>query len=604
MKPFRCYLIIAILAYLGSSSTIVAALTLPVPDSITARLADVLRPLEPDHVHVAGWLGGRIDVNVTDRLAVVDTVPLLAGFKQKPGSHPWIGEHVGKWLHAATLAWAYTGDEALRRKLDGVVAELVAAQEPDGYLGTYLSGHRFRLEKGADWDVWSHKYNLIGLLTYYRHTGSAPALQAARRIGDLLIATFPAQRSINAAGTHMGMSATSVLEPIVLLYRMTGDERYLAFARYILGAYDEAGGPGIVHSLLTRKAVNHTANGKAYEMLSNLVGLCEYARTTGDRTVLTAVTNGWADIVANRLYLTGTTSAYEHFAADHELPNGNDAHVGETCVTVTWIQLNLQLLRLTGEVRYADQLERSLYNHLTAAQQPGGADWCYYTALEGMKQYDKRITCCHSSGPRGLALAPTIAFLQADGTLCVNTHESARARFTINGANVELVQESAFPYAGRAKLTVHASHAVRFALRFRVPEWAAPLQIGDRSYPAGWAEITERDWRDGDQLDVTFALQGRTIPGEYTNFARTACAWGPFVLAADSVRNGQLSALPELRIERDVPPVLTGGAGASLAFMAKVRGPWDATPRELAMLPFADSGAAGEQYRIWFRTDE
>lgn len=577
---------------------------LPVPDVVAPRLADAVRPLEPGSVHVAGWLGGRINQNVANRLAVVDTVPLLAGFKQKPGSHPWIGEHVGKWLHAATLAWAYTGDAALRRKLDGVVAELIAAQEPDGYLGTYVPGKRLGLYEGADWDVWSHKYNLLGLLTYYRYTGSEPALQAARRIGDLLIATFPAQRSINAAGTHLGMAATSVLEPVVLLYRLTGDERYLAFARYIVTAYDEAGGPDIVRTLLTRKDVSHTANGKAYEMLSNLVGLCEYARCTGDRQILEAVRNAWTDIVANRLYLTGATSAYEHFTYDHELPNGNDAHVGETCATVTWIQLNLQLLRLTGEPAYADQLERSLYNHLTAAQHPAGADWCYFTALEGVKQYDKDITCCHSSGPRGLALAPTFAFLQADGALCVNTFESARAKFIVDGAPVELVQDSAFPRSGRAKLTVHVPQAARFALRFRVPEWAAPLQVGGRSYAAGWAELPAREWRDGDALDLVFTLQGRAVRGDYTNYSRTAFTWGPFVLAADATRNGKLSALPELRLASEVLPALADGVGSSLAFTAKVRGPWDDAPRDLIMQPFADTGAAGEQYRIWFRTDQ
>ena len=99
---------------------------------------------------------------------------MLAGYRKRPGNHPWIGEHVGKWLHAATLAWAYTGDAALRAKLDRVAAELIACQEPDGYLGTYLPEKRFGRYEGADWDVWSHKYNLIGLLTYYQYTGNRP----------------------------------------------------------------------------------------------------------------------------------------------------------------------------------------------------------------------------------------------------------------------------------------------------------------------------------------------------------------------------------------------------------------------------------------------
>ena len=104
-----------------------------------------------------------------------------------------------------------------------MAADLIACQEPDGYLGTYVPEKRFGLYEGADWDVWSHKYNMIGLLTYYQYTGNRPALDCCRKMADLLIATFPGKKSILAAGTHMGMAATSVLEPVVLLYRFTGD---------------------------------------------------------------------------------------------------------------------------------------------------------------------------------------------------------------------------------------------------------------------------------------------------------------------------------------------------------------------------------------------
>ena len=218
----------------------------PVPFVVQAGLPDAAGLLSPSQIHIGGWLGARIDANEKNRLLTVDTEPLLAGYRKRPGSHPWIGEHVGKWLHAATLAWAYTGDTALKSKLDRVAAELIACQEPDGYLGTYVPEKRFGLYEGADWDVWSHKYNLIGLLTYYQYTGNRPALDCCRKMADLLIATFPAKKSILAAGTHVGMAATSVLEPVVLLYRFTGDKRYLEFAQYIVKSWDEPGGPAIV----------------------------------------------------------------------------------------------------------------------------------------------------------------------------------------------------------------------------------------------------------------------------------------------------------------------------------------------------------------------
>ena len=260
---------------------------------------------------------------------------------------------MGKWLHAATLAWVNTGDAALRAKLDAVVAELAKCQLADGYLGTYLDKDRW-----TAWDVWAHKYNLLGLITYMRFTGNREPLGTCRRMADLLCTTFgdqPGQRDIIRAGAHVGMAPTSVLEPMVLLYRLTGEPRYLDFCKYILRAWEQSNGPHIVSQLLSVKRVDKVGNGKAYEMLSCLNGALEYYRTVGDRQLLEACLNAWEDIVARRLYLTGTASHHELFHDDFDLPN--TGNVGETCVTVTWLQFNAQLLRLTGEARFAEQLE-------------------------------------------------------------------------------------------------------------------------------------------------------------------------------------------------------------------------------------------------------
>ena len=102
----------------------------PVPFVIAAGLPDAAIALPPEKIHVGGWLGARIDANVKNRLLAVDIEPLLAGYRKRPGSHPWIGEHVGKWMHAASLAWAYSGDPALKAKLDAVAADLSPARSP------------------------------------------------------------------------------------------------------------------------------------------------------------------------------------------------------------------------------------------------------------------------------------------------------------------------------------------------------------------------------------------------------------------------------------------------------------------------------------------
>lgn len=587
-----------------------------------AGLTDRMEMPAPSEVRLEdGFLGVRVANNEKNRLLAVDEDALLAGFRHRPGSQAWIGEHVGKFLHAATLAWANTGDAKLRAKIDRVTTELIKTQEPDGYLGTYTPDKRFGLYPGADWDVWVHKYDLIGLLTYHQYTGSKQALDAARKIGDLLVQTFgPGKKSILAAGTHVGMAATSVLEPIVLLYRTTGDERYLDFARAIVQAWDAPNGPKIVQTLTTERAVDKTANGKAYEMLSNLVGLCELARATGDRALLVPVENAWEDVVHHQLYVTGGASWGEHFHATHDLPNGMGANVGETCVTVTWIQLNAQLLRLTGDARYGDEMERSYYNHLAAAQRPDGSEWCYYTSLEGTKPYGPGINCCVSSGPRGMALAPQLTYLTTkkagvDG-LAVNLFEPSRLTTRLGGQVVTVEQQTEFPRRGGATLTFRMDKPATFALQIRAPAWTetfgvrATGDVKDASGPRqgaqaplrGWATIPARRWKNGDRVIVSFAVPTRIVPGGHGNENRVALQWGPLVLAYDAKRNPDLPPARALGLSDVISkPPFTPVPGAALAFAVPVRNARDAKTHLATFVPFAEAGADGGRYQVWLR---
>jgi hypothetical protein len=143
---------------------------LPLPVNVPCAIADRQAFQQPDCLQLTGWLGSRIEANEKNRLVKIDPVRLLDGYRKRPGRQTWDGEHVGKWLHAATLAWVNTGDPDLRAKLDFTVTELVKCQLEDGYLGTYTDDKRW-----TEWDVWAHKYNLIGLITYMRY--GRPSLQ-------------------------------------------------------------------------------------------------------------------------------------------------------------------------------------------------------------------------------------------------------------------------------------------------------------------------------------------------------------------------------------------------------------------------------------------
>ncbi len=597
----------------AASITPLANAATSVPDQVSCAIADRQDFQRPDCVHLTGWIGSRVEANEKNRLVKMDSNRLLISYRKRPGGQEWDGEHVGKWLHAATLAWVNTGDPELRKKLDITATELVKCQLEDGYLGTYTNDKRW-----TDWDVWAHKYNLIGLVTYIRYTGNMDVLPACRKVADLLCRTFgdePGKRDIIGAGHHVGMAPGSVLEPMVLLYRLTGEARYLDFAKYMLRAFEHPNGPKIVSRLLELKRVDKVGNGKAYEMLSCINGILEVYRTTGDPKLLEASLNAWKDMVDNRLYITGAASYGEIFHEDFDLPNVNN--VGETCVTVTWLQFNAQLLRLTGEARFAEQLEHVVLNQLFGAQKPDGSAWGYYVQMEGTKPYRGSIDghCCLSSGPRGVALIPTFASsVDADGVV-VNLYDTGTAKLTLrDGKPVVLTTETIYPSDGKVIITVDTESDHPFTFKARIPAWCRESSVKLNGKPVdariggdGYAAI-KRSWAKGDKVEMNFKMEPRIIVGDHKNEGKVAFMYGPLVLAADDellASSGfQLNAvsignpdLPALAIAPEAAPdAIKSWPNAQVFHLnAVVRG----KPQEIRLISFADAGSHGKNYKVW-----
>lgn len=583
----------------------------------TSKIEDAIRLPEPKDVQLAGLLGERFQNNLTARLLNVDENQLLEGFRSRPGKQAWIGEHVGKFLHAASLSFANTQNAPLKEKIDRVAAELIKTQEADGYLGTYAPDQRFGQFKGADWDVWVHKYDLIGLLTYYQYTGNAEALEACKKIGDLLMKVFgPGEKNIVSAGTHKGMAATSVIEPIVMLYRFTGDEKYLEFGKEIVEAYEHPDGPKIVSTLMAEHSVLKTANAKAYEMLSNLSGLCELYRATGDKKYLDPVLTAWQDIVAKRLYITGSGSSHEHWREDFHLPNTNMAEICETCVTVSWEQLNIHLMRLTGEPKYGDQLCRTIFNHLLAAQEPDGKGWCYYTPLEGKKPFGSSVNCCLSSGPRGIALLPMLIFGSYEEGVRVNFLAAGKAKLAVPGGTVDLEQKTDFPFSGEGEITVTALERnvdTPFRITLRHPDWAAATEMeiklnGQSVGPSqpGYFGFNGQ-WKVGDKIAWSIKLTPRMIPGDHGNEGKVAYAYGPLILAADQAHNPDLKkpARAEVIAAADPPfQRVDTGKPNELLFTSEGylrRGSKPADKQPINLVPFFSAGADRGTFVVWIK---
>ena len=586
-----------------------------VADKVTGKLTSC------DGVALTGMLDERMRINLEKRLLVIDSATLLSGFEHRPGAQVWIGEHVGKFLFTASNVWRYTHDPRLMALAQAMEKTYIGTQLPNGYLGTYLPKDYW-----TEWDVWAHKYAIYGLLGYYQVTGDKHALATAERAADLICRVFgPAagQRDLNRSGWHAGLASGSILGTMIDLYRYTGKPEYLRFARYILSAWESPTGPKIMSNLQRWGRVDKIGDAKAYEMLSCFVGILQYYRLTGDKKYLQAMETAWRDIVANRLYVTGTSSSFEVFQGDHQLPGANKDEIGEGCVTVTWLQFNAQLLALTGKMRYADEIEKSIYNHLLAAEDPLTGCVSYYTPITGIKPFkcDQGYSCCLSSVPGGISLIPFLSYARSGDQLWVLLYERGRVSDSIRGADgkrmaVELDCQSDFPLDGRLVYTVHPSRPDSFGINFRVPAWASDffatvngsaVDPGPGGVPvaggvtgirgaAGLNSVMRihRRWTDGDSIVISMRMPLMRLTGGLSFPGHVAFKRGPQVLAEDSVLTATIGS------RADRPKSDTTGVSDLSALLPKN---WSGKQAYgvggIVLTPFADAGQLDGPITIW-----
>jgi DUF1680 family protein len=577
---------------------------------ITNKIPDQYLPAY--YQNIGGLLGYRLQVNLEKRLLQIDSATLLSGFEKRPGAQTWIGEHVGKFLFSASKTYAYSHDARIKHLMDDMVRKYIACQMPDGYLGTYLLKDRW-----TAWDVWAHKYAIIGLLNYYSVTGYKPSLEAAKKAADLICRTFgdePGKRDLMTAGAHVGLASGSILEPMVDLYRYTGDQKYLDFCKYILRAFEQPDGPKLISQLEKYGDVTKVGDAKAYEMLSCFLGILKYYKLTGEQKYFTLLQTAWTDITRNRLYITGTSSDHEIFRGTGILRAENKDDMGEGCVTVTWIQFNLQLLQITGEPKYAEELERSVYNHLLAAENPQTGCVSYYTALNGPKPYrcDQGYSCCLSSVPRGISLIPEMMGGKINGVFTVLMYENAEATEKIkanDGSTISLKISSAtkFPLDGKVVFTVDPSKMASFTLNFRVPSWSEKFsaKVDGKSYYGKKGSLLkiERKWSAGDKVEVSFEMPVKVISGGISYPNEVAIKRGPQVFAIDRGLNVGLDSTTHV-VYTKTSMILTDEKSTlpadwiwkeAYSLDMQVNG----RPQKVILVPFSEAGQKAANINVW-----
>jgi DUF1680 family protein len=553
------------------------------------RVNDVFTPAAPASVTIGGRLGEKMDRCVENRILAQDVESVIAPFRAKTetGNGDWRSEYWGKWFTSLTLADAYHSTPATRAKRDEAAQALIATAAADGYIGTRQPAHRME-----GWDVWGCKYVLLGLLADYDRTHDATVLAAACRHTDVLIAELgPGQTSIADVGEWNGLPASSVLEPVVLLYERTGEKKYLDFAEHIVACWRAPSkrlpaGMRLVDDALAGKNPAQMCAPKAYEMMSCFEGLCELYRATGNRDYLDAAVKLADGIQREEATLIGVGTHNEVWFGGANQQTGVVEKPMETCVTVTWMKLCDQLLRLTGEARYADELEKNLYNGLLGAMMPDGRWWAYFSGLMGVRvpsyvqHADVGLSCCVVNGPRGLMLTPFWAFMQSAAGPVVNLYAPGSAQI----GSVKLEISGDYPVNNQIEIKVAPERTKEFTLSLRIPAWSAQTELKVNGQPQpvtpGYTKIS-RTWRKGDRVDITFDFRAKVVERN----GQFALQRGPVVLSLDN----RLTPAATGQVTLDQQPDLKPNPAA-----AKRIGAWLAF--DVGGLTFCDYASAGNAF--------
>lgn len=488
----------------------------------------------------------------------------------------WRGEFWGKMMRGASFVYAATGNEELYDLLEQSTRRLLTYQDELGRICTHSVENEF-----IGWDLWSRKYVLLGCFYFYgickdealkeqivtamcRHTD-----YILERIGD-------GKRSILETSNFWGgMNSSSILEPVVVLYKLTGEKRYLDFATYII----KMGGSSLENifkaAFENQKAPYQYGVDKAYEMMSCFEGLLEYYRVTGNDDCKTAVVN-FVDAVAKTDITIIGCAGCRHERFDHSALRQFDPTerglMQETCVTVTWMKLCWQLLRLTGDVRYADYMEQSAFNALLGTMNTerslrgGGMPFDSYSPL--LLQHRARqiggvrglhghlfYGCCVAIAAAGIGLLGAFPVMAAKDGVVVNTFADGTVKLPVDNQTVSVTMETAYPADGVVALKLGVECPQEFTLRIRIPSFSrnTTLTVNGEKVPCVAGEYAEirRVWDGSETVRLTVDVSPRRItPADFGGgdepFVAVAC--GPLVMARDA-RFGEDIATPVLLSE-------------------------------------------------------
>jgi DUF1680 family protein len=484
-----------------------------------------------------------------------------AGAREGYTGPVFMDSDVYKALEAASYALATHPDPGLAARLDAIIDVLAKAQQPDGYLNSYYTVK----EPGRRWTNLRDNHELYcaghlfeAAVAHFRATGKTNFLEVATKLADHIDSVF-------GPGKRMGYPGHPEIElALVKLADVTGERRYFELARFFVenrgrhyfatehrtpedrydGTYWQDDVPIREHRNIKGHAV------RAAYLMS---GATDVAAATGDAGLLAMLDRVWKNTARRNMYVTGGIGPSAHnegFTEDYDLPNRSAYQ--ETCASVALAQWNHRLALLYGDAKYADVMERSLYNGVVAGVSLDGTKFFYVNPLESGGGHHRSpwfgCACCPPNAARTIASIGGYAYATGKDALHVNLYIQGSVEAKVGETPVALDVATAYPWAGDVAMTVRPASPSRFALRLRVPGWArgAALKVNGTSVEAppverGYA-VLDREWKAGDRVELALPMPVERVvahPKVAADAGRVALQRGPIVYCVEGADNGK-----------------------------------------------------------------
>ncbi|HEY1861277.1 MAG TPA: beta-L-arabinofuranosidase domain-containing protein, partial [Gemmataceae bacterium] len=484
------------------------------------------------------------------------------------------GKHLGalyndsdvyKVLEGIAYTLAGERDAELEKRTDAIIDQIAAAQQPDGYLNTYFT----LVEPKNRWKniQFGHELYCAGHLieaavAYQQATGKGKFLEVACKLADHIDSVFGPGKKIDACG-HEELELA-----LVKLYRATNEKKYLKLAQFFLDTRGTAEG----RKLFGEYAQDHKpireqteVTGHAVRAMYLYCGMADVANLTGDNGLLKALEPIWHDVVDRKMYITGgigPSASNEGFTVPYDLPN--DSAYAETCAAIGMALWNHRMFLMSGDGKYADILEREVYNGLISGVALDGEHFFYVNPLGSLGTHHRvewfDCSCCPTNLVRYIPGMGERAFATHDNAIWTVLYLGNSANAKLKDGTVKLTEETRYPWDGEVKLTVDPESSFAFDLHLRVPGWCnstPKITVNDKAVEAkaehGYVTLN-RTWKAGDEVRLSLPMPVERVhadPKVKADVGRVALQRGPVVYCVEGVDND--GKVRNLVLPKDAP---------------------------------------------------